>query len=225
MPLAFKIVYDARPNSFAFETSALIKPSGFREYDARWWFGHPGSEREPDLNLIGVQALGMGLGTLIQRLGAGPDIVTGHDFRSYSHGDQAGAGVGPDGGRRARQGCRAGAVADGLFRAVRARRAVGRDGHRLAQRERLDRREDGRAATADLRSGRDVGAARHRARRRLRPEGRRQLRVRRGLPEDLSGRPCRGQEDQAQAEGRCRLRQRHGRRLCAANCSSASAAR
>ena len=84
MPLSFKIVADARPNSFAFETSALIKPSGFREYDARWWFGHPGSEREPDLNLIGVQALGMGLGTLIQRLGAGPDIVTGHDFRSYS---------------------------------------------------------------------------------------------------------------------------------------------
>ena len=38
----------------------------------------------PELNLIGVQALGMGLGTLIRRLGAGPDIVTGHDFRSYS---------------------------------------------------------------------------------------------------------------------------------------------
>jgi len=84
LSLAFKIVDDARPNSFAFENSALIKPSGFREYDARWWFGHPGSAREPDLNLIGVQALGMGLGTLIRRLGAGPDIVTGHDFRSYS---------------------------------------------------------------------------------------------------------------------------------------------
>ena len=33
---------------------------------------------------MGVQALGMGLGTLIRRLGVGPDIVTGHDFRSYS---------------------------------------------------------------------------------------------------------------------------------------------
>lgn len=82
MPL--KIVGDARPNTFEFETSALIKPSGFREYDARWWFGHPASEVPPQLNLIGVQALGMGLGTLIRRLGAGPDIVTGHDFRSYS---------------------------------------------------------------------------------------------------------------------------------------------
>jgi len=84
--LPLKIVGDARHNTFEFETSALIKASGFREYDARWWFGHPGSELPPQLNLIGVQALGMGLGTLIRRLGAGPDIVTGHDFRSYSLG-------------------------------------------------------------------------------------------------------------------------------------------
>jgi phosphomannomutase/phosphoglucomutase len=33
---------------------------------------------------MGVQALGMGLGTLIRELGAKPEIVTGHDFRSYS---------------------------------------------------------------------------------------------------------------------------------------------
>jgi phosphomannomutase/phosphoglucomutase len=81
---SFKIVGEAEPNSFGFETSALIKASGFREYDARWWFGHPGSDKAPDLNLIGVQALGMGLATLIRRRGTGPDIVTGHDFRSYS---------------------------------------------------------------------------------------------------------------------------------------------
>ncbi|MER9799723.1 phosphomannomutase/phosphoglucomutase, partial [Mesorhizobium sp. M0142] len=77
--MSMKIVSDVKPNTFEFETSALIKPSGFREYDARWWFGHPGSNEPPELNLIGVQALGMGLGTLIRRLGAGPDIVTGHD--------------------------------------------------------------------------------------------------------------------------------------------------
>jgi len=82
--LPLTIVGEVRPNSFEFETSALIKASGFREYDARWWFGHPGSTKAPELNLIGVQALGMGLGTLIRRLGVGPDIVTGHDFRSYS---------------------------------------------------------------------------------------------------------------------------------------------
>lgn len=79
-----KPLADATPNSFAFETRALVKPTGFREYDARWWYGHPGSDKAPEINLIGVQALGMGLGTLIRRLGAGPDIVVGHDFRSYS---------------------------------------------------------------------------------------------------------------------------------------------
>ena len=79
-----KPVAQATPNTFEFETRALVKPTGFREYDARWWFGHPNSTQEPELNLIGVQALGMGIGTLIRRLGAGPDIVVGHDFRSYS---------------------------------------------------------------------------------------------------------------------------------------------
>src|SRR5207237_5881423 len=53
------------------------KPTGFREYDARWLFGK-------EINLMGVQALGQGLGTLIHELGAKPEIVTGHDFRSYS---------------------------------------------------------------------------------------------------------------------------------------------
>jgi len=82
--LTLTITADARPNTVDFETQALIKPTGFREYDARWWFGHPLSDRAPELNLIGVQALGMGLGTLIRRQGVGPDIVVGHDFRSYS---------------------------------------------------------------------------------------------------------------------------------------------
>lgn len=79
-----KPVASLKPNTHAFEITPLVKPTGFREYDARWWFGHPSSDVDPDLNLMGVQALGMGLGTLIQELGAGPDIVTGHDYRSYS---------------------------------------------------------------------------------------------------------------------------------------------
>jgi phosphomannomutase / phosphoglucomutase len=64
-------------NSFAFETEPLVKPTGFREYDARWLF-------EKELNLVGVQALGLGLGTLIRELGVQPEIVVAHDFRSYS---------------------------------------------------------------------------------------------------------------------------------------------
>lgn len=73
-----------QPNTSAFENEPLIKPTGFREYDARWWFGHPGSDVVPDLNLYGVQALGLGLGTLIHELGVAPKIAVGHDFRSYS---------------------------------------------------------------------------------------------------------------------------------------------
>jgi phosphomannomutase/phosphoglucomutase len=72
------------PNSYEFESLPLVKPTGFREYDARWWFGQPGSSKPPELNLMGVQALGMGLGTLVGRLGVAREVVVGHDFRSYS---------------------------------------------------------------------------------------------------------------------------------------------
>jgi len=77
-------LHDASPNTFAFETTPLVKPTGFREYDARWWFGHDASPRPPEINLLGVQALGLGLATLIRQKGIAPDIVVGHDFRAYS---------------------------------------------------------------------------------------------------------------------------------------------
>ncbi|MDP1619220.1 phosphomannomutase/phosphoglucomutase [Phenylobacterium sp.] len=67
---------DLVPNTLAYENQPLVKATGFREYDARWLFG-------PDINLLGVEALGMGLGTLIQQMGQ-TKIVVGHDFRSYS---------------------------------------------------------------------------------------------------------------------------------------------
>ena len=65
------------PNTYAFESEPMVKPTGFREYDARWLFGG-------EINLMGMQALGLGLGTLIHALGVKPEIVTGHDFRGYS---------------------------------------------------------------------------------------------------------------------------------------------
>ena len=71
-------------NTIDFENNALVKPTGFREYDARWWFGTQDNAKAPDLNLYGVQALGAGLGTLIHELGVKPKIVVGHDFRHYS---------------------------------------------------------------------------------------------------------------------------------------------
>jgi len=68
---------DIKANSLDNETTALVKATGFREYDARWLFGD-------EINLLGIQALGLGLGTYIQERGVAPRIVVGHDFRSYS---------------------------------------------------------------------------------------------------------------------------------------------
>jgi phosphomannomutase/phosphoglucomutase len=67
---------DVAENTAAYETTPLIKPTGFREYDARWLLG-------AEINLLGVQALGLGLGTYIHELGQSR-IVVGHDYRSYS---------------------------------------------------------------------------------------------------------------------------------------------
>ncbi|MCA1952597.1 MAG: phosphomannomutase/phosphoglucomutase [Hyphomicrobiales bacterium] len=72
------------PNTRAFETIPLVKPTGFREYDARWWFGHPGSDKAPEINLMGIQALGIGLGTFLKERGIERRVVVGHDFRGYS---------------------------------------------------------------------------------------------------------------------------------------------
>jgi phosphomannomutase / phosphoglucomutase len=65
------------PNTYAYETTPMVKATGFREYDARWLF-------EKEINLMGVQALGLGLGTLLREMGVRAELVTGHDFRSYS---------------------------------------------------------------------------------------------------------------------------------------------
>ena len=65
------------PNTYAYESQPMVKPTGFREYDARWLLGK-------EINLMGMQWLGMGIGTLVHEMGVKPDIVTGHDFRGYS---------------------------------------------------------------------------------------------------------------------------------------------
>jgi phosphomannomutase/phosphoglucomutase len=61
-----------------------VKPTGFREYDARWWFGVPSSAKAPEINLIGIQSLGLAMGTLMAERGIAPRIVVGHDYRAYS---------------------------------------------------------------------------------------------------------------------------------------------
>lgn len=64
-------------NTLEFEQNALVKQTGFREYDARWMF-------EKEINLKGVQAVGNGFGRLMLKRGVRPDVVVGHDYRSYS---------------------------------------------------------------------------------------------------------------------------------------------
>ena len=56
-----------------------INPYGFREYDARWLY-------EKDINLLGIENLGKGLGTQIIKHTKknNPRVVVGHDYRSYS---------------------------------------------------------------------------------------------------------------------------------------------
>ncbi|HWE05906.1 MAG TPA: phosphomannomutase/phosphoglucomutase, partial [Rhizomicrobium sp.] len=46
-------------------------------YDARWLFGR-------EINLLGVEALGLGLGTYFYERGVVPRVAVGHDYRSYS---------------------------------------------------------------------------------------------------------------------------------------------
>lgn len=79
-----KPLADIAPNTLEFEVLPLVKPTGFREYDARWWFNGIGHAKPAELNLTGVQALGLGMATLFHELGVKPTVVTGHDYRSIS---------------------------------------------------------------------------------------------------------------------------------------------
>jgi len=56
-----------------------IDPYGFREYDARWLY-------EKDINKLGIEDLGKGLGTQIIKhtKKKNPRVIVGHDYRSYS---------------------------------------------------------------------------------------------------------------------------------------------
>ena len=65
------------PNTWNFLRDPMIAPTGFREYDARWKY--------PDeINLPGMTALGLGLGTQMRRRGIEPVIAVGNDYRDYS---------------------------------------------------------------------------------------------------------------------------------------------
>jgi phosphomannomutase/phosphoglucomutase len=68
---------DLKPNTAEFERLPFVKATGFREYDARWRYPE-------EINLLGLEAVGASLATLMRARGVSPRIVVGHDYRSYS---------------------------------------------------------------------------------------------------------------------------------------------
>ncbi len=72
-----KPITAAKENSAEFERTPFIKPTGFREYDARWVFGK-------EINLLGITAIGVAIGQLFEERGVKKRIVVGHDYRWYS---------------------------------------------------------------------------------------------------------------------------------------------
>ena len=114
---------DLEPNTADYENLPLVTANGFREYDARWLFGK-------EINLLGIQALGLGLGTYLHDIGVEPKVVTGHDFRSYSLSIKQALIIG-----LMRAGCEVHDIGLALspvayYRAVRAGLPRGGDGHR-----------------------------------------------------------------------------------------------
>lgn len=65
------------PNTWDFLSEPMIAPTGFREYDARWKFPE-------EINLPGMTALGLGIGTQMHKRGIEPVIVVANDYRDYS---------------------------------------------------------------------------------------------------------------------------------------------
>ena len=201
------------PNTYAYESEPLVKPTGFREYDARWLL-------ETEINLMGVQALGLGLGTLIHELGVEPEIVTGHDFRGYSASVKM-------------------ALVSGLMAAGCKVHDIGLAVTPMAYFAQFDldvpcvamvtasHNDNGwtgvkMGANRPLTFGPDemTPAQGHRARRALRHARRRLLCLRREFSGALHRRSHQPAEAQAPAQGGLRLRQRHRRRVRAAGARS-----
>ena len=66
-----------KQNNWSFLRDPMITPTGFREYDARWKY--------PDeINLPGITALGLGIGTQMFERGLEPVISVANDYRDYS---------------------------------------------------------------------------------------------------------------------------------------------
>ncbi|MEM1344513.1 MAG: phosphomannomutase/phosphoglucomutase [Pseudomonadota bacterium] len=68
---------DVTENTIDYLSRPMIRPTGFREYDARWRFPE-------QINLVGIQALGLGIATQLHEMGLKPVVAVGNDYRAYS---------------------------------------------------------------------------------------------------------------------------------------------
>ena len=59
---------DLIPNTAEFERGPFVKATGFREYDARWLYPE-------EINLLGLEAVGLGLATLMRERGVPVRVV------------------------------------------------------------------------------------------------------------------------------------------------------
>ena len=117
-------------NTWSFLRDAMIAPTGFREYDARWKYPQ-------EINLPGITALGLGIGTQMHRRGIKPVIAVGNDYRDYSF-HQKRLDYRIDASRNSCEGYWSGLVANGLLCPV-SFECTGRcHGNSQPQSERLD---------------------------------------------------------------------------------------
>jgi phosphomannomutase/phosphoglucomutase len=184
----------------------MVKPTGF-----------PRVRRalavRQEINLMGVQALGLGLGTLIHELGVKPELITAHDFRGYSASIKM-------------------ALITGLMSAGIKVKDIGLAVTPMAYFAQFDldvpcvamvtasHNDNGwtgvkMGANRPLTFGPDEMTRLKEIvlERGVQAEGRRHLRLHRRVSRALHRGPHQPAEDQAQAEGRVRLRQRHRGRV------------
>ena len=129
---------DLKPNTADFERLPLVKPTGFREYDARWLF--PAGDQPDGPERHRARAWRRWSGERGRARSASSSATTTAPTPA-SVKQALIDGLLAGGARGARH--RPRAVADGLLRPVRARCRGRGHGHRQPQRQRLDRHQDG----------------------------------------------------------------------------------
>ena len=133
-----KPIAQLSPTATPMNRAPMVKPTGFREYDARWLFEQ---RNQPD-GRAGARASASA--RCCDEMGVAPEIVVGHDFRSYSASIKYAliAGLMAAGVKVHDIGLALSPMA--YFAQFELDVPGRRDGHRLAQRQWLDRRQDGR---------------------------------------------------------------------------------